>query len=279
MNQLKIQRQAENIAVQLLALVVGFVIVFPIVYGIFGAFKSPAEFSAYPPTFLPQSFAYFENFQNAFAQVPFLRFALNSFLVGVLASTLRLSFAALAAYAFVFYEFRLKKILFFMVLATMMLPGDTLLITNYLTITRLGLLDTYLGMAITSFVGAAQMFMLRQNFKTLPRSLKEAGEMDGCGDIRFLLAILLPISKPVLLTLYVQSFVTVWNAYLWPLLVTNTTKMRTVQVGITMITSFEETNYYLVLAGVALTLIPSFILFIFLRRSITRGMTAGALVG
>ena len=248
-------------------------------YGIFGAFKSPAEFSAYPPTFLPQSFAYFENFQNAFAQVPFLRFALNSFLVGVLASTLRLSFAALAAYAFVFYEFRLKKILFFLVLATMMLPGDTLLITNYLTITRLGLLDTYLGMAITSFVGAAQMFMLRQNFKTLPRSLKEAGEMDGCGDIRFLLAILLPISKPVLLTLYVQSFVTVWNAYLWPLLVTNTTKMRTVQVGITMITSFEETNYYLVLAGVALTLIPSFILFIFLRRSITRGMTAGALVG
>lgn len=279
MNQLKIQKQAENIAVQLLALVVGFVIVFPIVYGIFGAFKSPAEFSAYPPTFLPQSFAYFENFQNAFAQVPFLRFALNSFLVGVLASTLRLSFAALAAYAFVFYEFRLKKILFFLVLATMMLPGDTLLITNYLTITRLGLLDTYLGMAITSFVGAAQMFMLRQNFKTLPRSLKEAGEMDGCGDIRFLLAILLPISKPVLLTLYVQSFVTVWNAYLWPLLVTNTTKMRTVQVGITMITSFEETNYYLVLAGVALTLIPSFILFIFLRRSITRGMTAGALVG
>ena len=279
MNQLKIQRQAENIAVQLLALVVGFVIVFPIVYGIFGAFKSPAEFSAYPPTFLPQSFAYFENFQNAFAQVPFLRFALNSFLVGVLASTLRLSFAALAAYAFVFYEFRLKKILFFMVLATMMLPGDTLLITNYLTISRLGLLDTYLGMAITSFVGAAQMFMLRQNFKTLPRSLKEAGEMDGCGDIRFLLAILLPISKPVLLTLYVQSFVTVWNAYLWPLLVTNTTKMRTVQVGITMITSFEETNHYLVLAGVALTLIPSFILFIFLRRSITRGMTAGALVG
>jgi sn-glycerol 3-phosphate transport system permease protein len=278
-NQLKIQRQTENIAVQLLALVVGFVIVFPIVYGIFGAFKSPAEFSAYPPTFLPQSFAYFENFQNAFAQVPFLRFALNSFLVGVLASTLRLSFAALAAYAFVFYEFRLKKILFFLVLATMMLPGDTLLITNYLTITRLGLLDTYLGMAITSFVGAAQMFMLRQNFKTLPRSLKEAGEMDGCGDIRFLLAILLPISKPVLLTLYVQSFVTVWNAYLWPLLVTNTTKMRTVQVGITMITSFEETNYYLVLAGVALTLIPSFILFIFLRRSITRGMTAGALVG
>lgn len=279
MNQLKIQRQTENIAVQLLALVVGFVIVFPIVYGIFGAFKSPAEFSAYPPTFLPQSFAYFENFQNAFAQVPFLRFALNSFLVGVLASTLRLSFAALAAYAFVFYEFRLKKILFFLVLATMMLPGDTLLITNYLTITRLGLLDTYLGMAITSFVGAAQMFMLRQNFKTLPRSLKEAGEMDGCGDIRFLLAILLPISKPVLLTLYVQSFVTVWNAYLWPLLVTNTTKMRTVQVGITMITSFEETNHYLVLAGVALTLIPSFILFIFLRRSITRGMTAGALVG
>ncbi len=273
------RKKAASLFVQAAATAAGLAIVFPVLYGIAGAFKSPAEFSSFPPTFLPESFAYLDNFRDALEKVPFMRYALNSLVVATLGTTLRLCFAVLAAYACAFYEFRFKKTLFFSLLGTMMLPADTLLITNYLTVTRLGLLDSYLGMAITSFVGASQMFMLRQNFMTLPRSLREAGEMDGCGDLRFLLSILLPISKPVLVTLYVQSFVTLWNAYLWPLLVTNRNSMRTIQVGVTMITSFEETNYYLVLAGVALTLVPSFALFVILRRNITRSMTAGALVG
>ncbi|NLG58440.1 MAG: carbohydrate ABC transporter permease [Clostridiales bacterium] len=264
---------------QITALLVGLTIIFPIIYGILGAFKSPAEFSAYPPSFWPKSFAYTQNFQDAFARVPFLRYGLNSLIVALIGTTARLLFAVLAAFAFAFYDFRFKKTLFLVILATMMLPGDTLLVTNYLTVSRLGLLNSYLGMAITSFVGATQMFMLRQSFLTFPRDLKEAGQIDGCGDLRFLATILLPISKPVLVTLSVQSFVTLWNAYLWPLLVTNSTNMRTIQVGITMITSFEDTNYHLVLAGVTLSLIPAFLLFIVLRRNIHRNMTAGALVG
>ena len=268
-----------GVLVQVAALGLGLVIIFPIVYGIFGAFKSAAEFSAFPPTFWPRSFTYTKNFQDALARVPFLRYGLNSLIVALMGTTVRLLFAVLAAFSFAFYDFRLKKALFFVILATMMLPGDTLLVTNYLTVSRLGLLDTYLGMAITSFVGATQMFMLRQSFLTFPRDLKDAGFIDGCGDLRFLAAILLPVTKPVLVTLFVQSFITMWNAYLWPLLVTNTNQMRTIQVGITMITSFEDTNYYLVLAGVALSLIPSFLLFLILRRNLQRNMTAGALVG
>jgi len=279
MSGLKQRRMLGGIAVQITALLVGLTIIFPIIYGILGAFKSPAEFSAYPPSFWPKSFAYTQNFQDAFARVPFLRYGLNSLIVALIGTTARLLFAVLAAFAFAFYDFRFKKTLFLVILATMMLPGDTLLVTNYLTVSRLGLLNSYLGMAITSFVGATQMFMLRQSFLTFPRDLKEAGQIDGCGDLRFLATILLPISKPVLVTLSVQSFVTLWNAYLWPLLVTNSTNMRTIQVGITMITSFEDTNYHLVLAGGTLSLIPAFLLFIVLRRNIHRNMTAGALVG
>jgi len=279
MSGLKQRRMLGGIAVQITALLVGLTIIFPIIYGILGAFKSPAEFSAYPPSFWPKSFAYTQNFQDAFARVPFLRYGLNSLIVALIGTTARLLFAVLAAFAFAFYDFRFKKTLFLVILATMMLPGDTLLVTNYLTVSRLGLLNSYLGMAITSFVGATQMFMLRQSFLTFPRDLKEAGQIDGCGDLRFLATILLPISKPVLVTLSVQSFVTLWNAYLWPLLVTNSTNMRTIQVGITMITSFEDTNYHLVLAGETLSLIPAFLLFIVLRRNIHRNMTAGALVG
>lgn len=277
----KLARRARRreMLVSLLALLIGLVLIFPIVYGVLGAFKTPAEFSSYPPTVFPKSLTNLDNFKNALHQAPFLRFMLNSVVVALIGTLARLTLAVLSAYAFVFYEFRGKKVLFFVILATMMLPGDTLLITNFLTVTQLKLTDTYLGMAITSFVGASQMFMLRQNFKTLPRALKDASQIDGCGDIRFLLSILLPIAKPVLVILFVQSFITLWNAYLWPLLVTNKAYMRTVQVGITMLSSIEDTNYYLVLAGVTLALVPSCLLFLLTRRHINRGMQAGALVG
>jgi sn-glycerol 3-phosphate transport system permease protein len=274
-----LRKGLADAAVAAAALAVGLVIVFPVLYGILGAFKSAAEFSSYPPTLFPKSLLYFKNFQDAWAQVPVPRFFLNSLVVAFFGTSVRLTLAVLAAYAFVFFEFSGKKFLFFLILGTMMLPGDTLLITNYQTITRLKLLDSYLGMMIVSFVGATQMFMLRQCFKTSPVSLREASQLDGCGDLRFMLSILLPISKPVLVTLFVQGFVTLWNAYLWPLLVTNRTDMRTIQVGITMLTTVEDTNYHLVLAGVTLSLIPAFVLFFFLRRNITRSMTAGALVG
>ena len=161
----------------------------------------------------------------------------------------------------------------------MMLPGDTLMVTNYLTVSRLNLLDTYLGMCITSFVGASQMFMLRQNFRTIPRALRDAARLDGCSDLRFLRSVVLPVSRPVLLTLCVQSFINLWNAYLWPLLVTNRDEMRTVQVGVTMLTAVGNTNYHLILAAVTLTLLPSFVMFIILRKNIVKGMTSGALVG
>ncbi len=268
-----------DLAATVVALAVGCVIVFPVVYGIFGAFKTPAEFAAYPPTVFPKNFSYLQNFKDALSMMPLFRFMYNSLVVATLATVVRLAFAVMASYAFVFYEFRGKKALFMVILGTMMLPGDTLIVTNYLTVTKLGLLDTYLGMAVTSFVGATQMFMLRQNFKTLPKALREAAIIDGCGDFRFLSSILLPIARPVVLTLFVQSFVTQWNAYLWPLLVTNRNDMRTIQVGITMLTTLDGTNYFLILGGVALTLGPAFVLFLFLRRNFVKGMTAGALVG
>jgi len=164
-------------------------------------------------------------------------------------------------------------------LGTMMLPADTLVVSNYITIVKLNMLDNYLGMCITSLAGATQMFMLRQNFKTIPRSYRDAAFMDGCGDIRYLVFIVTPFSSPVILTLMVQSFITFWNAYLWPLLVTNRTDMRTVQIGVAMLTNPLDTNYTVVLAAVTLILLPSFILFGLLRMAIVKGIEGGALVG
>jgi sn-glycerol 3-phosphate transport system permease protein len=271
-------RAALDAAVSSLALVLGMVIIFPLIYTFFAAFMSRPELSAYPPRLLPESFFYTGNFETVFRMVPLLRFMVNSVIVSGLGSSLRIGIAVLAAYAFVNFEFPLKRFLFMVVLGTMMLPADTLVVTNYLTITRVNLLDNYLGMCITSLVGASQMFMLRQNFKTIPRSLRDAAFIDGCGELRYLFRIAVPLSAPVILTLMVQSFISFWNAYLWPLLVTNRTEMRTVQIGISMLTNPLDTNYTIVLAAVAVLLIPSVFLFSLLRLAIAKGIAAGALV-
>ena len=272
------KRRVTDVLVSVAAIILGLIIVFPVVYCVLGAFKTPAEFMS--PKLLPNSFLYLNNFRNALHQAPMFRYMLNSLIMALSGTTIRLVFAVMAAYALTHYDFKGKNFCFLLVLGTMMMPSDTLLVTNYQTVSKLGLLNSYLGMIIVSFVGASQMFMLRQKFLSIPKDLRHAAVLDGCGDIRYILTILLPICKPVLTTLFVQSFITMWNAYLWPLIVTaSSPDMRTVMVGITKLNSWEDTNYELVLAGVTISLIPSFILFLIMRRNMSKGGTDGALVG
>ena len=264
--------------VSVLAITLGLIIVFPVVYCILGAFKTPAEFMS--PKLFPDSFLHLDNFQNALNQAPLFRYMLNSLIMALSGTAIRLTFAVMAAYALTHYDFRGKNLCFVLVLGTMMMPGDILLVTNYQTVSQMGLLNTYLGMIIVSFVGASQMFMLRQKFKSVPRDLHHAAVLDGCGDVRYILTVLLPVCKSVLTTLFVQSFITMWNAYLWPLIVTaSAPDMRTVMVGITKLNSWEDTNYELVLAGVTLSLIPSFVLFLVMRWNMQKDSLDGALVG
>jgi sn-glycerol 3-phosphate transport system permease protein len=279
MTRRQTRRFIKDILISLIAVFIGLIIIFPVIYCAAIAFKARAELSVFPPRVLPDSFLNFENFRTVFRMAPIMRFMLNSVIVAGLGSILKLLFAILAAYAFCYYKFPGRTILFGIVLGTMMLPTDTLIVTNFITITRLNMLDNYLGMCITSLVGATQMFMLRQNFKTIPPSFRDAAFMDGCGDLRYLVSIVTPFSSPVILILLVQSFISYWNTYLWPLLVTNRIEMRTVQIGIAMLTNPLDTNYTVVLAAVTILLIPSFFLFGLLRTVVNKGIEAGALVG
>lgn len=267
-----------NAALDVLTLFLVMIVLFPMFYGICGAFKTPAEFSAWPPTVLPKSFLNFDNFARVFRQAPMIRYYLNSFLVASMTSLVRIALAILSAYAFVFFDFPGHKACFFLLLGTMMMPADTLTIANYQTVSRLGLIDTFLGMGIVSFAGAAQMFMLRQHFLTSPKALREAAMIDGCGDLHFLVSILMPTASPLIATLFLQSFLTQWNAYLWPLLVTNRPEMRTVQVGLTMLTTPEATNYEMMLAGAAVVMLPAVVIYAFLRRFVSRAMESGPLL-
>ena len=268
----------EEIVVSLVAIALGLVIIFPLIYCFLSSFKTPSEFL--DPKLLPSSFLNLDNYKAALERGNLLRYILNSFVLAFLGSTIRLIFSILAAYVFAFYDFKGKNVVFFMILGTMMIPSDVLLATNYLTVSRLHLLNTYMGVMVVSFVSASATFMLRQRFKTIPRDMREAASMDGYGDIWFILRVLLPITRPVVTTLFVQSFISLWNSYLWPLIATaSSPEMRTVMVGITRLNSWEDENYQLVMAGVVISLIPSIILFLIMRRSLRKGGLEGSLVG
>ena len=268
----------EEIVVSLVAIALGLIIIFPLIYCFLSSFKTPSEFLN--PKLLPSSFLNLDNYKAALERGNLLRYILNSFVIAFLGSAIRLIFSILAAYVFAFYDLKGKNVVFFMILGTMMIPSDVLLATNYLTVSRLHLLNTYMGVMVVSFVSASATFMLRQRFKTIPRDMREAASMDGYGDIWFILRVLLPITRPVVTTLFVQSFISLWNSYLWPLIATaSSPEMRTVMVGITRLNSWEDENYQLVMAGVVISLIPSIILFLIMRRSLRKGGLEGSLVG
>ena len=264
--------------VTVIAIILGVIIIFPLIYCFLSSFKTPSEFLN--PKLFPSSFLYLDNFKNALERGNLLRYTLNSFVIAFVGTAVRMVLSILAAYAFTFYDFQGKNFFLFLILGTMMVPGDVLLVTNYLTVSKMHLLNTYLGVMIVSFVSASQMFMLRQRFKTIPKDMREASSMDGYGDLWFIWKVLLPLSKPVVTTLFVQSFINLWNAYLWPLIVTaSSPEMRTVMVGITRLNSWEDENYQLVMAGVCISLIPSLILFVVMRRNMKKGGLDGSLVG
>lgn len=261
----------------LLATILGIVVVFPIYYAFAASFFTVGEFSTYPPTLFPSSLSLIQ-YVRAVTESPLIRFMFNSVVVSVVGTVIRMVVAILAAFAVAFMRFKGRRVLFFIILGTMMLPADALIIENYLMVGRLGLIDSYLGIMSVYLLAPVQMFMLRQSFKTIPLAYREASAIDGCSDMTFLSRIVLPMSRPIVLTLSLHSFVTIWNTYLWPLLVTNAPQMRTVQVGITMLGYADSLDYGPIFAAISLVLLPSVLLFLILRKWIVEGITSGIVV-
>ncbi|MGE5592502.1 MAG: carbohydrate ABC transporter permease [Betaproteobacteria bacterium] len=261
------------------ALVAGAVIVFfPVYYAIVTSLFSPAESVSYPPKFLP-SHIHWQSYSEALARAPIFRFILNSFIVSTSVMVGQLATGSLAAYAFSFLEFKGRTVLFYVVLSTMMIPWEVTIVSNYITIRSLGWTDTYQGLALPFVAGAFGIFLLRQSFLTIPRELRDASLMDGCGSFRFFATVVLPLARPALGTLSVYTFLTTYNQYLWPLLVTNTDVMRTVQIGLAMLQWDESVAWNSTMAGIVLVLIPTALLLLLGYRQLVRGLTTGALKG
>ncbi|XCP85175.1 carbohydrate ABC transporter permease [Roseburia hominis] len=259
-------------------LVVAFVVLLPLLYAVSIAFMPSNELFTTEMNLLPKH-PTLQNFADAIRNVPLLRFILNSFIMAGCITIGQIISCSLSAFAFSFLEFKGKGILFMLVMATMMVPGEATIISNYLTVGELGLLDTYPVLIIPYLTSAMGIFLFRQFYMTFPISLYESAKLDGCSNLRFIVQILTPLTKSAIGAMAVYTFINAWNMYMWPLLVTGSDTMRTVQIGISMLNSVDSQSITLMIAGVVMIIIPSISIFIVGQKQLIRGMFSGAVKG
>ncbi|SEQ97199.1 carbohydrate ABC transporter permease [Piscibacillus halophilus] len=267
----------KKLWIYLLLLISAIVITFPVLYAISASFMTTQEVNR--GALIPSSFS-LDNYIQAFKSVPLFHFLLNSFIVAFSVMVGQLIICSLAAYAIVFIPFKGRNFIFFLLISTMLIPWEAAFLPNYITVLNLGWINEYSGLTLPFFATAFGIFLLRQQFMTIPKELYESAQMDGCSRFRFYTKFALPLSKPILSALGIFSFLTTWNMYLWPLLVTNNNDVRTVQIGLKMMISAETgTAWNVVMAGVVLVLLPTLILLILGLSHLKRGLTQGALKG
>jgi len=272
------QRLLANVFLYALLIAAAIVVVFPVYYALISSLLSTPEAASWPPKLVPTGL-HLENYTEALERAPLLRYLLNSTIQSSIVMLGQVILASLAAYAFAFIDFKWKNLLFLVFLSTMMIPWEATIIPNYLLIRSLKWADTFQGLAAPYLATAFGTFLLRQFFLTIPKDLRDAATIDGCGHLRFLLTVVLPLARPALGTLAVYSFLQTYNQYLWPLLITSAKDMRTVQIGISLLQDEERFAFNIVMAGVMIVLLPTLTLFILANRQLIRGLTAGAVKG
>ena len=268
----------KSVLYQAAATGIGLLVIFPVLYALGTSFMKSTEILSLNPRIIPRRID-FSNYHAVWENTMMLRFIWNSVFVTTITCCLRVVTAALAAYGYACFNFKGKNLFFYLTVGTMLIPGEATLLTNYETISKLHMINTYQGIIIMFIGSATSVFIMRQYFLGVSASIKEASEMDGCGDIRFFTRILIPISKPILVTVFITAFVEIWNVYLWPMLITNRNEMRTVQVGIAQLNSSEGSAYGVIMAGAVIVLIPSLLVFIIFQKQIINGMVTGSVKG
>jgi len=248
----------------------------PFFWMISTALKSSTEVYQFPPVWLPETL-HWENFITAWQSAPFGRFYINSIITTVVGVTLEVFIATLTAYAFARIEFPHRDALFVVVLAAMMIPGQLALIPNYVTLHHLGWINTLQGIIVPHISSVFGAFLLRQAFLSLSSEIFDAAKIDGASHLRSLFSVAIPIVRPVIATLILYLFIAKWNAYLWPLIVTNSQDMRTLPVGLVMVRNAEyQIGPEHLMAASLFVLLPVLIVFFIAQKQLIEGLAAGA---
>ena len=255
-------------------------VLFPFYWMLNSSLKSLDEYRMSVPTFWPKQ-VLFSNYSTAFTTANLGRLFLNTLYVGLVSTILSLVITVLSAFAFARLEFKGKNILFAGLLATMMIPGELFTITNYITVSNLGWKNTYTVLIVPFLVSVFYIYLLRQNFLQIPNELYLAAKVDGTSDIKYLWKVMIPLSLPTLISITILKMMGAWNSYIWPRLVANDEAHQLITNGLR--NAFTETtgdvNYPVQMAAVAIVSLPLFLVFIFLRKYIMKGVSRSGIKG
>jgi len=254
------------------------IILFPLYITVVNSLLKPDQIASRPPQLFPSD-PQWDTYSKAWEQGHLGRYLLNSFVVTAIIVVAQLLTSIFAAYAFAFLEFPLKRTLFFVFLATLMVPFEVVFFTNFNTVNDLGMYNTYAGLALPFLATGFGAFLIRQAFLVTPRDLRDAAQLDGYGHWRFMWRVAVPLARPAIAALAVFAFLAAWGEYLWPLIITDDEQYRTVQVGLRQLsrTSIDQIN--VTFAGVVLASLPLFVLLLVFQKQLVRGLTAGAVKG
>jgi len=255
-----------------------FSMLLPFLWMIILSFMNDSQIFNYPPQIFPNP-ATFDSYNNVFHKLPFLRFFMNSLFVATITTVLQVLFSSMAGYFFARFKFPCRDILFFMFLITMMVPPQVNIVPLFFVMREVGLVDTYQALILPGIFGGFGVFFMRQWFKSLSKEIEDAACIDGCSTFDVFFKIALPLSTPALITLALFTFITTWNSFLWPLIVTNSVEITTLPVAIAQFKgSFREVISWsdLMASSVVLT-IPVVIVFLFGKKYLIDDILSGGI--
>ena len=256
------------------------IVVFPFYWMIISSLKSTVEYRLPVPTLFPKEIMW-GNYVEAFSAANLGRLFLNTVFVGIVSTILSLVITVLSAFAFARLEFKGKNAIFGALLATMMIPGELFTITNYVTVTKFGWIDSFTVLIVPFLVSVFYIYLLRQNFMQIPNELYLAAKVDGTGDFKYLCKVMIPLSLPTLISITILKMMGAWNSYVWPRLVTTSEDMRLITNGLrdAFTDMSGQANIPVQMAAVAVVSFPLFLVFIFLRKYIMKGVSRSGIKG
>jgi sn-glycerol 3-phosphate transport system permease protein len=272
------RRRAARIGRYLLLIILAVIVLFPIYITVVDSLLPADQVVAKPPILFP-THPHWSSYATAWTQGHLGRYLFNSLIVTVAIVIGEIVTSIAAAYAFAFLTFPLKKTLFVLFLATMMVPLEVTFLTNLNTVVSLGWYNTYFGLVVPFLATGFGAFLIRQAFLGLPGDLRDAAKLDGAGHWQFLREVALPVARPAVAALGIFSFFGAFGQYLWPLIVTKDDRLRTVQIGLKSLANSQLNNFNVIFAGTVLAALPLFVLLILFEKQLVRGLTAGAVKG
>ena len=275
------KRKIKSVLTYFLLILWGVIVLFPFYWMVLTSLKSYSEYnSEYVPKFFTLS-PTLQNYYDAFTAVPLGRYLFNTLIFAVLTTAIMVVVAVLAAFAFARLQFRGKNLVFALFLSLMMLPNELVIITNFVTITNAGLRNSYPGLILPSVMSVFYVYLLKENFEMVPNNLYLAAKVDGTSDLKYLLRVLVPISRPTIITIVILKVIECWNAYVWPRLITDDPKYYLVSNGIQEIreNGFGRENIPAMMAAVVVISIPLIVLFLLFRNKIMAGVLRGGTKG